>query len=218
MLKVRKGDKKMADWCQTSILLKCKDHASVKEIFTTFMCFKLDDHYDGMWEHDLIVFTDHNPENFSVHRGEILEITSGDKDILIDAEEAYTPNIHFWQEFCKAEFGDKVKTILYAAEERDNEIYITNDPEVVDNYVVDIVNGDVEYFEAKEHAEVVKLLCELLIKRGPKDDPEFNVNEIISIVNEDSEFVDETSLAELAAKYNIAYVHKFEYCSIEDCC
>ena len=203
----------MANICDTDIELRCWNGPAAMKVYQTILNYESKINHDGLWEDDLAKLTGLNLK-FSELNGKIIDFDINGKNVYLYAQEAWSPNLHFWQRLVDKEFNKEVQTIFYTAEEPGFEVYMTNNPNMVGSYVVDTKDGDVEYFEVDEKPEVIKLLCELLIKNQLRY--EKDVRELISISKISPEFINEMGLAELAAKYHIATVHKFKFYSMVD--
>jgi len=95
-------------------------------------------------------------------RGSLQSFELFDSNININTETAWGPMLEMWKLLCERYLPEA--DIYYTAEESGNELYQTNDPDVIGKYYIDIVDTQPDEFEDVEGEyeasleETVKLL------------------------------------------------------------
>lgn len=108
-------------------------------------------------------------------RGEIYDIDASEDSLTFNTETAWSPMNECIKELINKEAPDA--DIIYSSVESGCEIYWTNDPDLVCNYYVDDLNGEIEFSATADY------VWELFQKKFPGSD-ETDLDEIISKLDE----------------------------------
>ena len=170
----------MPNWCYTSIQIYHNDKDKLKAFFDKVeewrkKPFKANDYdkYSLGWLGNVVGnsglakwgkrkdgIEDFIP-NISC-RGSLQSFELFDSNININTETAWGPMLEMWKLLCEKYLPGA--DIYYTAEESGNELYQTNDPDVIGKYYIDIVDTQPDEFEDVEGEyeasleETVKLL------------------------------------------------------------
>lgn len=177
----------MPNWCYTSITIIHKDERKLKDFYEKvntwakktyfengFDCPKIDYWWLGniVGNSGLAKWTkkENGDSGFVPNiscRGTLQSIELLGNQINISTETAWSPMLEMWQLLCQKYL--RGAEIYYTADEGGNELYQTNDPDMIGKYYIDIVDDVPEEFDDIAESEyeateemVVKLLQRIL--------------------------------------------------------
>lgn len=195
----------MANWCQTKITINHEDENKLIDLYNKIEKWCETDYkqngFGNYWLGNIvgnsgIGTVDENPNTDLRCRGMITYLEIIDNQLLIDTETAWQPMLQMWVKLIDKYLPDA--ELIYNAEECGCELYYTNDPCLIDGYIIDAWDIDNIYgmLDADE-TYLIKLLQDLLKTE------ECNIDKLIKMF-EESEYVDKMS------------IHKWEYADVNE--
>ena len=194
----------MPNWCATTITLNCNNKKNAKFIYKNIEKWisstKVDNSWGFNWLGNILINSglyDSEDTNFPRCRGCITYLDKYEEQVVIDTETAWVPMLRMWTEVCDKVFTGMVNEIMYTAEEPGCNLYWTNDPALLDQWIFDS-SGETEYDLSE------KELRERLLEFLPKE------------VRKWHDCDDIYALAELCEKMqtdegDYLWVHKYEF-------
>ena len=132
-------------------------------------------------------------------RGTLNDIELNEDYIYLSTDTAWEPMLQMWLKLIKKYLPNSESMLYYSAEEPGCELYITNDPDLVNKY--NVIVWDIEDFDS-EYTITENSLKEKLQKL--LNTKETNINTLIQILQE-SEFSQDV------------YIHQWEYVNEYEC-
>lgn len=139
----------MPNWCFTAVTVRADDENETKQIYDKLNKWLVEDKdyqsdFGDKWLGNLAVHSgvldsyDEIDDSPIACRGHIEDMTLDDDSIYIAMCTAWGPMLEPLYRAIEKNFGLDGITITYTAEEPGNHLYITNDDEFVDKYLVEI--------------------------------------------------------------------------------
>ena len=197
----------MTNWCMTRIQIRHEDKnklAEFKEIIEN--CTKqnlAENGFGPKWLGNIVLHEGLGTisENISTDvkcRGSLVDMYLDAADgLIVDTETAWLPCLNLWSKLLEKYLPDA--ELIYIADEPGCDLFITNDPDYVDKYYLDVfedVNGLESNWEIPE-VELISLLKELLQSECDS-------------LDELMELLDDSDYGECIR------IHKWEYACAED--
>lgn len=175
----------MPNWCWTKITINHEDKNKLKQLKSLINNFTSENYKENgfglNWLGNIvgnsgIGTVDENPETDLRCRGSLTYLDCIDNQLIIDTETAWSPMLKMWIKLVDKYLPDA--ELIYQAEEGGNCLYSTNDPCLLDCYIIDSWNGEIESdYEASENT--VRKLLQKLLETDITD-----IKELIDMFNE----------------------------------
>ena len=163
----------MPNWCITYITVNHKNEQELKEFEEKLNNLMSKDYKENgfgkTWLGNLVGNSgigtiDENKASDLKCRGEITYMENLGNQLVIYTETAWVPMLKLWQKLLEKYLPDG--ELIYSAEEGGCDIYCTNDPAMLDSYIIDVwenVGMAKEYYCTDETEEsVIEMLQKLL--------------------------------------------------------
>lgn len=207
----------MPNWCNTSISIQYGDSDKLKQFYdNVYMWLKKTyksndfDKYSEGWLGNIVGNSglakwvkNGEREDFEPNiscRGYVTDIAFHDSNITINTETAWSPMMKIWDMLRERYLPDA--EIFFTAEECGNLLFVSNDPDTIGKYYIDVYDEPPEDCEEIEmEYEASKDYAIQLLQKAFKTD-ETDIDKLIEMAN-DSEWIT---------------VHEWEEVSISDYC
>lgn len=185
----------MPNWCQTRITITHEDENKVVDLYNKIEQWCKTDYkkngFGNYWLGNIvgnsgIGTVDENPNTDLRCRGMITYLEIIDNQLLVDTETAWTPMLRMWKKLLDEYLLDA--ELIYTAEECGCEIYYTNDPYMINQYIIDTYDLENIYSHWDADEEYVIETLQTLLKTD-KD----NVDELIEMLL-DSKYSDKINI------------------------
>ena len=175
----------MPNWCSTRITINYESREKLQELLDLVEKWTKSDYekngFGLSWLGNVVgnsgVGTVSTGQSTDLHcRGYINSLELFDNQFIIDTETAWTPMLKLWIKVLEKYLPGA--TLLYTAEECGNNIYYTNDPDLVGCYYIDA--WDVPGIDSNESVpadKVISILQELL------KSTETDIDELINLIS-----------------------------------
>ena len=116
-------------------------------------------------------------------RGMLTRLELNGNQIIIDTETAWSPMLEMWQLLCQKYL--RGAEIYYTADEGGNELYQTNDPDMIGKYYIDIIDNVPEEFDdiAESEYEATEEMVIKLLQRVLHSD-ETDIKKLLDLLDE----------------------------------
>lgn len=133
-------------------------------------------------------------------RGALTQLDYHGNWIHIFTETAWRPLLQMWDKLCNKYLPDA--EIIFSAEEGNMGIYVTNDPDLIGSYYIDVCDVPEDFEDVDSEYEADKEYVIQLLQRVLKTE-ESDVDKLLKMLWEsDNEWL---------------FIHKWESCDISDC-
>lgn len=194
----------MPNWCSTRITINHESESELKNLEALInACMEKNYMKNGFgldWLGNIvgnagIGTIDIGKETDLRCRGRLNYMELYDNQLIVDTETAWVPMLKMWAKLLDKYLPDA--EIIYNAEEPGCCIYATNDPDLINLYIIDSWNEDIESNWKANESKVINVLQKLLKTE------ETDINKLLEIFNKSDE------------DYDIS-INKWEFIEIEE--